>query len=310
MKKLDFTKGSDSIKQVANKAGKKISGVAKDGSQAFSVKTQEMKEKSQEKSYEARIKKYNPLFPEKYQDVSFNLPNMIRIVDDAVRKNIDVCEGAIGWLSKEKNMEVLHLYDEKIGFSGLTFLPTPACDAVYYVDPHDRKTFINIDSYFSTMQQAKLAELQHIAHSLGAKKYWVEMIETTNDVSNSKVSVKAKAQGLTAGVDEQLNKSASTNSQAVASAEFIGVRKPIAPTLCWFANDNNMLNLINMRCSGNEDEGLASYNFELSNSSVRAMSSSTAVKIDAAIKGMGASTNFNSESVKESNRRLVLHIDF
>lgn len=41
-------------------------------------------EKSKADSYARRMKKYNPLFPDQYKSESFNLPNIIMIVDDAV----------------------------------------------------------------------------------------------------------------------------------------------------------------------------------------------------------------------------------
>ena len=83
MAKIDFAKGASSIKNVASKAGEKISGVAKDSAQALQDKKQEFTEKTQAKMYESRMKKYNPLFPEKYSETQFNLPNMVRIVDSS-----------------------------------------------------------------------------------------------------------------------------------------------------------------------------------------------------------------------------------
>lgn len=310
MAKLDLAKGAASLKNAASKAGQKISGAAKDGVQTISDKTHKYADKMAEKNYGARIKKYNPLFPEKYNDVQFNLPNMVRIVDDAVRKDIDVCVGAIGWLSDEKNVEVLHLYDEAIEFSGLQFLPTPTCDSVYYVDPHDRKTFINIDTYFSNMQQERLAELQHIAFSLGAKEYSVEMIEETAESSNTDNVAAGKAQAIKADLSDYKKQNITTQSHIAAKATFAAGRKPTRPTLCWFANDNNIVNLINMCCSENNETGIKSYSFELNSSCAQSMSSATAVKIDAAIKGMGANSNFNSESTKEHSRKMIFHIVF
>ena len=71
-----------------------------------------MVEKTKNQTYARRLKKYNPIFAEQYSSESFNLPNMIMIVDDAVRRGIDVCKGSIGWLGKQSEVEVLYLYDE------------------------------------------------------------------------------------------------------------------------------------------------------------------------------------------------------
>ena len=51
------------------------------------------------------MKQYNPLFPEEYFSDTFFVPNIIRIVDDAVRRDIDVCQGAIGWRENKKGTE-------------------------------------------------------------------------------------------------------------------------------------------------------------------------------------------------------------
>lgn len=79
------------------------------------------------------MKKYNPLFPEEYNSDDFHVPNIICIVDDAVRRDIDVCQGAIGWRENKKDTEVLFLYDEFVEKSGLKFVPAPVCDEIYYI---------------------------------------------------------------------------------------------------------------------------------------------------------------------------------
>ena len=77
----------------ASDISKKVAESAQKGAKSISIKTKNL-------IYSSQMKKYNPLFPEQYHSESFHLPNMIMIVDDAVRKNIEVCKGAIGWLSK------------------------------------------------------------------------------------------------------------------------------------------------------------------------------------------------------------------
>ena len=156
MKRIDFSKGADVLKTAANKvgeAGKTVAQAAKDNAQMLAERAQVMAEVQREKNKGALVKKLSPLFPDDYRAVEFKLPNIIRIVDDAVRRGIDVCEGAIGWLSTEKGVEVLHLYDEAVEFSGIKFLPAATCDSIYYVDPHNRNNFISVDCYFSSMQE-------------------------------------------------------------------------------------------------------------------------------------------------------------
>ncbi|MGM9619515.1 MAG: hypothetical protein ACI3W8_06765 [Oscillospiraceae bacterium] len=97
--KIDLQKSADSFKNAANavgQAGRKAAAVVKDGVQVISDKAQEASASIQAKTLEDRVKKFNPIFPDQYRGADFNIPNLIQIVDDAVRKGIDVCEGAIG----------------------------------------------------------------------------------------------------------------------------------------------------------------------------------------------------------------------
>ena len=144
--KFDFdkdklTKATSSFMQGTVDFGKKAANNAKNN-------VTMMVEKSKADGRARKIKKYNPIFPEQYKSDSFNLPNLIIIVDDAVRRGIDVCEGSIGWLSNNSGVEILHLYDEYVNESGIQFIPSITCDAAYYVDSFDRKRYIRTDCIF------------------------------------------------------------------------------------------------------------------------------------------------------------------
>ena len=83
----------------------------------------QMSEKAKENSEIKRLKKLNPLFPDEYWSEEFYIPNIICIVDDAVRRDVDGCQGAIGWRENKKGTEVLFLYDEFVEECGLKFVP-------------------------------------------------------------------------------------------------------------------------------------------------------------------------------------------
>ena len=138
-------------------------------------------DKAKNDSQLRKLKKLNPVFPEQYQSSEFNLPNVIMIVDDAVRKGEKLCEGAIGWLTNDTGVEILYLYDEAIEFSGLQFVPFAVCDATYCVDSFDRNKFIRTDCIFAKAHEEKIAELKHIAYCLGAKRCSIEISEATSD---------------------------------------------------------------------------------------------------------------------------------
>ena len=104
----------------------------------------DLSDQTQKALLEQRIKYYNPLFKEKFFSEDFNIPNIIKIVDDAERRDIDVCEGAIGWTKKSADVEILYLYDEFVRESGINFIPFVKCDAIYCVDNFDKTKYIDV----------------------------------------------------------------------------------------------------------------------------------------------------------------------
>ena len=311
--KLEFDKkkGAEALSELVQGPvnwGKKAAAGAKAGVTAIV-------EKSKADEYARRLKKYNPLFPEQYQSETFNIPNIIVIVDDAVRKGIDVCEGAIGWLSKESGEEVLHLYDEAISFSGIQFVPAPVCNAVYYVDHFDRGRFIQADCIFSRKLKEMIDELQHIAEFVGAKRCTIDISE-----SISSADVKQRAANLSVG-DKKTNGNATldysaasksyTTQQGHIEVTFTGLRFPKRPTLKWFANDNGINNLVEACCL--RKRRVKELTLELLGSSSATMSQSIACAIDGIItKSLGGNghASIASRVQEEHQRVLKFHIEF
>lgn len=325
--KIDLQKSAESVGSALGKGAEgvgnaigKAAEIGKKAADSTKASAQLIAAKAQEGNLRAQLRKYNPVFPDQYADPNFGLSNLIMIVDDVVRKDIEVCKGAIGWKGFEKGVEVFRLYDEAVALSGLHFVPTAVCDAVYYVDPHDRSRFIRLDCYFEKMQEAKLAELQHIACSLGAKKYSVEMYDSSSEKRNTqqKGSLGRKtgkgAAKMSVGASESREMSSENRMQreAVAAAEFSGDMQPVQPTLRWFAHDDNIKNLIQMRCSGEGNNGVKKYSIELKGSDFATMGVSTAAKLDAAVSslGLGSSLNLQSRVAEEHHHRMSFQLEF
>ncbi len=300
--------GSQKSKNFFQNAISKTGEASKKAFEAIKIKSHELADQGQAKSHELRMKKYNPLFPEEYMDPDFKLPTLIQIVDEDKRKGIDVCEGAMGWMSEEKDVKTMHIYDSAVKNSGIRFFPQPQCGAAYYIDPHQDDLYVNTDCYFSNMQEEKLAELQQIAYLLGAKQYWVEVVAGSNESSETQKSVTAKMPKFgSQKASLEYSTSKAFSSKGIANAAFSGTREPQKPPLCWYANDRNMQNLINIRCS---EQGMAmtDYTIELSNSAT--MSVNTAAKIDAAVVKMGLSCNFNKKGQEEHNQKMFFKLEF
>ena len=297
--------------QKATEVGKNAAEGVQKGAVALS-------EKVKEDGYQHRLKKYNPLFPDEYNAPSFCLPNLIVIVDDEVRRGIDVCEGAIGWRSNKTGAEVLYLYDEAISISGIKFIPTPACDTAYYVDPFDRKRYIKVDCIFSKAHEERLAELKHIAHSLGAKRCSIEITETSREQGfSSRTSIVDRSsakKNSNQSTDTTIEATASFNNQTSRSGKIIsnfeGGSEPCRPKLKWFANDDTIKNLIDARCKG--VNVLKSEVLTLTGSSSATMSRKAAASIDGVLKKINiqCSASMESQANTEHSNTLIFSVEF
>lgn len=280
----------------------------------FTKGTKELTEKVKEESYAKRLKKYNPLFHKEYFNPNFYVPNIIMIVDDAVRRDVDVCQGAIGWRENIKGTEVLFLYDEFVTASNLKFIPAAVCDEIYYVDTFDRKCFVKLDYIFQKTHEEKLAELEHIAYCLGAKKCSIYIVEkeVIHDRKRKNLEIKEKKNAITAtegGEVETVNDS-SQKRAGKSEIYFKGNDTVIMPNLKWFQNDNIILNLIEYRSNkGNE---ITTRTLELKGASATTMSRKAASNIDMAVAGMGINQSYSMEekAVKESESQMLYYLEF
>ena len=274
--------------------GKKAAADAKVGVAA-------MVEKSKADSYARRMKKYNPLFPDQYKS--------------AVRRGIDVCEGSIGWLSKESGAEVLCLYDEAVKFSGIQFVPAVTCDAFYYVDSFDRNRFIRTDCIFSKAHEERMAELKNVAYCLGAKRCTIEISESSSDtqVQNKSVNLTETFRGISSNesAEQSISQTGKNRRSGHIEIEFEGNDTPQRPELKWFAHDDTIKRLIDMCCNGKR--AVKTETLELAGSSSATMSQKTACAIDGAIGKLGGAqgnSSMDAQAAKEHHSKLLFHIEF
>ena len=281
----------------------KTTVLSKKTADSISKGAKNLSDEAKKNAYEWKMKKYNPLFPEKFQSEEFKLPNVIEIVEEATRRNIDICEGSIGWIDKVNDVEILHLYSEYIPESRLKLLPFPKCDSVYCIDSFDKTRFINSDTIFERMTNEKLAELENIAYCLGAKSCSIEIVENTVQNASHKSEIKINAANL--------NRHASSEKQSFQSGKnishFDGHNHPTKPKLKWFAFDDNIQGLIEMRCSGNNS--IKSKILEINCSSSATMSQKTACAIDKILK-VKSSVSMESKAVQEHSSKLIFDIEF
>ena len=301
-------------KEIMSNIFSKASDIGKKVADNVQKGTQSLAEKAKISHHDYKMKKYNPLFPEEFNDASFHLPNIIKIVDDATRRGIDVCEGAMGWREKVNGTEVLFLYDEMIDTSNIRFIPVATCDTVYYVDNFDRNRYIKADCIFSKAHEERLAELENIAYCLGAKNCSIEIIELRQEGSESSKKIGVGVSKKAFSSNEHYEGSAShTNTSQLngkTTTNFEGSNNPERPMLKWFAHDEGIKNLIEMRCTSNNS--IKSRQLELSGSSSATMSEETACTIDAVIfkaKSKNA-ISMETQATREHSRKLIYTIEF
>ncbi len=309
---IDTKKGKEAISKVLQKtsdAGKKAVTDIQQGAKDLS-------EKAKNDSYLRKMKKYNPLFPDTYESEAFNIPNMIMIRDDAERRGIDVCEGAIGWIDNANGIEVMCLYDEAVKMSGIQFVPNVTCDAIYYVDSFDRNRFVRTDCIFSKAHEERLAELKNIAYSLGAKTCSIEISEASFEVSlnKKKANINGSIKNANISTNEKYEQSLSHENSSQRSGKIVvnfeGSNTPTQPKLKWFEHDDNIKKLIEMRCKNTNV--IKSETIELSGASSATMSQKTAYAIDGAISKMGVkgAADMEKNAKSEHKSKLIFKIEF
>lgn len=296
------------LMQTASGSKALASGIAKGA--------KELSEKSKVETYNRRMKKFNPLFIEDYNSPEFFLPNIINIVDDAVRRDIDVCKGSIGWRENKKGTEVLFLYDEFVEQSGLKFIPNASCDEIYYVDPFDKKCYVKLDYIFQKTHEEKLAELEHIAYALGAKECSVEMVDVESIHVKNRKGTKTSGEKTSLSVSAQeeheveLTNDLSQRRSSKSVINFEGNDNVFTPKLKWYAEDKNILNLIEYRCDSRNK--ITSRTLRLTGATSATMSKKAAASVDAAVADMGIKHSYCMEdkSIKESSTVLLYHVEF
>lgn len=306
----------DFAEEAADKAVEVASAVSNQAKKGFEAAQKTI----EETSYDMRMKRYNPLFLDAYKADGYALPQMVVIADGEERKNIDVCEGAIGWTIREAQLNVVHLYSEFVGVSGITFFPSPKIDSVYMVDPVAPNRYIDLGCYFKTIEDEKIAELIEVGRCLGARKCTVETYEAEMQVflkrGKAQTKAKAKVDGVAVEIgragETSLEKSNNRECKTLSIQEFDGSDTPQRPTLYWFKNDVAINNLIHSICDADSTNKPKRIHREAESTSASTMLGVGADQVEAALMKMGVQINFSFEGEvkKESRQTWALDIEF
>ena len=313
---------------VVKEGARKAQSAAVDRAVAFGRKAAELagggaqrvSEKAREVATDVQLAIYKPVMREVFESGDFDIPKMIVIVDEDQRKGIEICAGAVGWMSKKANMEVLHLYEEAVASSGLKFYPLATCDEVYRQDPFDATLYVSLAEYLDVMQQNRITEIKDIARKLGATYCKVELCEEEKKsvAAGGKASAGAKLKGevkaddlsVSGGADADLGASSSSVREILIEQEYDGSDNPQEPELKWFKLCEEIQSLIRSRCEGANSTKTYIKTVECSSSS--AMSLKLARKIDVALGLLGASGDctFQTQISAEHHRYMRIEMRF
>ena len=259
-------------------------------------------DQAKENIHEQQAKKYTVITQKEFKLKSFQIPNIIRVEDDLANRNFVEDPAAIGWIELHKDVQVLHMYFAFAKKCGIVFVPVLQRDHVYCQDHFDSKKYINANQVFGKATEEKLAELNNIAYSLGAKSSSVEIIEAETETNFRQINLQIKGTSpATIG-----NSNANSNKKSGKTISYFeGHDNPVRPTLRWFAYDDNIKGLIEMRCN----KAIKSNILELKGSSSACMSTSIACAIDDILKVKG-NLSMEKQAIKEHNDRLIFEIEF
>ena len=278
--------------------------------QVFQKRNQEAQEENQRKADLERLK---PLFQEDFMEDEFVLPKMICVAElDKAHADSAACKGAVGFRTIMDDLSMVTIYRNYIDNLGLSFFPDLDY-GVFYVDPCDRDHYIALENYFAFMKEKRVAELQRIAQSLGAKHFKVTSRERVESSSSSSLdagaTVKAAGQGGGAGYSHAASDSSLKSISIEAEMKFVG-HDPIKPELHYLKKEINVINLIEMRMDPLSPLQHQHLTIEMINSS--GIKVKDAAKIDALMKAMKltASLNIVSAVQKEAQRVLEYDIEF
>ena len=312
----------DAVKGVADlvdKAGKDITQALDqngDGKldisdfHVFQAKNQAAQEENRRKADLERLK---PMFQEDFKEDEYVLPKMIRVAEiDKAHADSAACKGSVGFKTIMDDISMVTIFRDFIDNLGLSFYPDLE-NGVYYVDPCDRDNYIALDDYFAFMKTQRVAELQRIAQSLGAKHFRViskERIEATSSNSvDAAASVKAMGQGGSAGYSHAASNSSMKSISIEGEMRFPG-HTPVKPELHYLKKEPSIINLIEMRMDPLSPLQHQHISIEMINSS--GMKVKDAGKIDAMFKAMKISGHANilAEAQNEARRILEYEIEF
>ena len=258
------------------------------------------------------LKRYMPVFSDDIEKDDFQIPYMIRVVDEDSRTKASVCEGAVGFFDIVKGMKVLTLLrDElsKISEERMPVLQPDMNSSFYYRHPVFEDKYQELDSFFDTIQAARVGELREIAAKLGAKKVTITFRQKKETSSKKKSELKLKgdrgkgSDGIDSGTSQTSSSQEKESVHIGLDAEFRGSMFPVRPVLQYYKGEKLIEGLIEARM--NRRNKMKSETLVLEQSKSIGITNDEAVKIDAVLNHFHAVGGFSISNEVKSRTNTV-----
>ena len=305
----------------------KVFGAVKDGFNVAKEKAIIGKDKARElaidgseKLYEAKVeldrKLLNPISIDEFNEIADKAPKVIRLLDENPYITKEACYDAVGFNSNIVKTNVLELIKGKFPTDKFVFYPNDS-DFIYLRNPYIENMYISLNSYFDYIKLAKVAELENIANSLGAKYVKITYKEEekkfvsvsgnssiTGKIIKGKQTIKPSINVSTELTNENL-----TEIEIAAESSFEGTNNPIRPRLEYYLGDMQIEGFVNSVLGPNPTTNKSlRIRYNRSND----LNITFAEGIDAVLKklNMSASASVRSEVEKENRLYLEYEVKF
>lgn len=283
----------DNVKEKANVAKEKASDAIRNGGEQVADQFGRAK-------HNIEMWWYRPLWPRDFEGEEYRLPTIINITEDDDRCEQDACSGAVAFRDGTKDKEAYTIISSYADSLGLEFYPTKH-DSVYYVDPFKPNRYIDLNNYFICLKDAKVNELNEIAQALGATYIKITLKAEQKSLVTKKKKGDAKAGPLgKVSLEQELKEKSFETLEIASEAKFKG-HEAHEPTLKYFANEQSIKSLINMRMNPNNKFLGNTYMIKYSNSS--GIGEKDAIKIDTVLKKLKLTGNASlQKQIEDENR--------
>ena len=222
-----FGKAKSAFVKVADKTGDgtfdkdDVTVIAENMSTAAKNAADKVKILVDETNREKEIRRLRPIKLEDLNSVNFRMSSLIHIAEmDKQYAESDVCQGAIGYHSTEKGLDIVHIFRGNEETFGVVLYPDDSYE-LYCRDHIDRNKYIALDEYFYYLKESCVCELETVAQDLGAKYFRVTLMAEKKTFSKKdiKAKVSAKAKRDSASAEAEHNRASSSAIKVKVEAE-------------------------------------------------------------------------------------------